>query len=148
MPENDQDKRMNSSGDPDMLEQLLVMAAERAAQREAEDALKKGFVTREQINQALTTFGTQLEERIVAAVQTSLMPQVEELAKKAMNVTDGRKSTILTSDEERDNDPIAYIIKKGRDLGVDAFDDIDKRLIWGVTHAALTDKMTFDPREE
>ncbi len=76
------------------------------------------------------------------------MPQVEELAKKAMNVTDGRKSTILTSDEERDNDPIAYIIKKGRDLGVDAFDDIDKRLIWGVTHAALTDKMTFDPREE
>ncbi|SRR6266851_122420 len=147
MPD-DQDKRMNSSGDPDMLEQLLVMAAEKAAQREAEDALKKGFVTREQINQALTTFGTQLEERIVAAVQTSLMPQVEELAKKAMNVTDGRKSTILTSDEERDNDPIAYIIKKGRDLGVDAFDDIDKRLIWGVTHAALTDKMTFDPREE
>ncbi len=147
MPD-EQDKRMNSSGDPDMLEQLLVMAAEKAAQREAEDALKKGFVTREQINQALTTFGTQLEERIVAAVQTSLMPQVEELAKKAMNVTDGRKSTILTSDEERDNDPIAYIIKKGRDLGVDAFDDIDKRLIWGVTHAALTDKMTFDPREE
>ncbi len=61
MPD-EQDKRMNSSGDPDMLEQLLVMAAEKAAQREAEDALKKGFVTREQINQALTTFGTQLED--------------------------------------------------------------------------------------
>src|SRR5260221_10767642 len=131
-----------------MFQTLLVQAAESAAKREAQDALEKGFVTRKDINLALAAFGEKLEERIVTAVQTSLMPQVEEITKKAFANDVGRKSTILTADEERENDPVAYIIKKGREQGVDAFDDVDKRLIWGVTHAALTDKMTFDPREE
>lgn len=132
----------------DLFMSLMVQAAEGAAKREAQDALEKGFVTRKDINLALTAFGEQLEERIIAAVQSSLVPQVEELAKKAADAGAGRKSTILTPDQERDNDPIAYLIKKGSEQGVDAFDDVDKRLIWGVTHAALTDKMTFDPREE
>jgi hypothetical protein len=132
----------------DMFQTLLVQAAESAAKREAQDALEKGFVTRKDINLALAAFGEQLEEKIVTAVQTALLPQVEELTKKAIGTSAERKSTILTEDQERDNDPVAYIVKKGREQGVDAFNDEDKRFIWGMTHAALTDKMTFDPREE
>src|SRR5690348_17981606 len=82
----------------DLLEQLLVVAAEKAAKREAEDALKKGFVTREQINAALTAFGEGLKTDIVTQIQEAVMPQVNQTVQKAMDAG-SRKSTILTPEE-------------------------------------------------
>ena len=65
----------------DLLEQLLVVAAEKAARNEADQALKKGFVTREQINMALDAMGQKLEtsivEKITAAIDTQVKTSVE-----------------------------------------------------------------------
>ena len=149
MPD-DQDKRMNPGGEPnsDFLEQLLVMAAEKEAQKAAEDALRKGFVTREQINAALTTFGAQLTEqiqqKIVESVTSAIMPQVEEVVKKAAGT---RKSTV-TPEEDFETDPVAFILKKGHESGPESYTDVEKRVIWEVTHKALIQGMEFDNREE
>src|SRR5260370_27509819 len=129
--------QQNTSPNPDLFAQLLTAAAERAAQDQAEDALKKGFVTREQINQALTTFGEQMEASIVEKITQALLPQVQDAVKKAEAVAVGKKSTILAAEDERDADPIAYIIKKGREQGAESYDDTEKRIIWDLTHRAL-----------
>src|SRR5271169_6012815 len=94
-----------SNGDPDLLEQLLVIAAEKAATREAESALKKGFVTREQLNAGLNAFGEQLQASIVQQITETLMPQVQESVQKAYG-DNQRKSTVATPEDERDADPI------------------------------------------
>jgi hypothetical protein len=126
----------------DLLEQLLVVAAEKAAQREAEDALKKGFVTREQINNALTAFGEQMKGEIVDEITAKLLPQVQESVKKAASEMGGvRKGTVMTPEDERDENPVSYVIKKSREFGPEALDETDKRIIWAVTHKALTDGM-------
>ena len=131
----------------DLLEQLLVVAAEKAAKQEADQALKKGFVTREQINQALATFGeqlsTDLEDRIVEKITQALMPQVEQSVKKAAEGAGIRKGTIVTPEDERDADPVGYLLKKGKELGPEAYDDTDKRIIWGLTHKVLTQGMSM-----
>ena|SRR6266487_2901443 len=126
----------------DLLQQLLVTAAEKAAEREAEDALKKGFVTREQINAALATFGEQMETSLVEKIAQALMPKVDEAVKKAA-VSD-KKSTIETPEDEREADPVAYLLKKGRELGAEAYDDVDKRIIWELTHKGLSQDMKVE----
>ena len=145
MPE-DQDQRNQTP--EDLFQTLLVQAAESAAKREAQDALEKGFVTRKDINLALAAFGDQLEQKIVESVKAALIPQVEETVQKAVIPAGQRKSDVLTPEDEREADPIAYIIKKGRELGPEAFDDVDKRLIWGVTYEALKRGLSLDDREE
>lgn len=125
----------------DLLQQLLVVAAEKAAKREADDALKKGFVTREQINAALTAFGENLtntiEGSVVDKITAQLLPQIQETVKKAAADAGMRKGTVQTPEDERDADPIAYLIKKGKEQGPDSYTHEDKQLLWGVTHAVL-----------
>src|SRR5690348_10437867 len=126
----------------DLLEQLLVVAAEKAAKREAEDALKKGFVTREQINSALAAFGDGLEDRIVDRIIREMQPKTETIVQKALSTSDySKKSTVLTEEEERDADPVQYLLKKGRTLGPEAYDDTDKQIIWALTYKGLAQGM-------
>ncbi len=146
MPENFVPPEQPTEEKGDLLEQLLVVAAEKAAQREAKDALQKGFVTREQINAALTAFGenmtANLETSLVDKITAQLLPQIQESVKKAASDAGMRKGVVQTPEDERDNDPVAYLLKKGKELGPEAFSDEDKRLIWGLTHVALTDGMS------
>lgn len=148
MPENFVPPESQTEDRGDLLEQLLVVAAEKAAKQEARDALQKGFVTREQINAALAAFGenmtTNLENSLVDKITAQLLPQIQDSVKKAAQDAGVRKGTILTPEDERDADPLAYLIKKGRELGPEAFDETDKRIIWAVTHKALTDGMDND----
>lgn len=128
----------------DLLEQLLVVAAEKAAKTEAETALKKGFVTREQINAALAAFGDGLENRIVDRIIEQLAPKTESIVKKALDSDERlgqRRSTVMTAEDERDADPVAYLLKKGRTLGPEAYDDVDKQLIWALTYEGLAKDM-------
>lgn len=144
-----------TEGQPnDLLEQLLVVAAERAAKQEAEDALRKGYVTREQINMALDTFGKNLEERLAENLLTRLDDRMETAVKKAVESDEalakaaGRKSTILTPEDERAADPVAYLLKKGREKGPESYDDVEKRIIWEMTYKVLSTGMIEDQRDE
>lgn len=125
----------------DLLEQLLVVAAEKAAKQEADNALRKGYVTREQINSALAAFGDGLEDRIVSRILTEMAPRTESIVKKALDSDPVRKSTVVTETDERDADPVAYLLKKGRTLGPEAYDDVDKQVIWALTYAGLSKGM-------
>lgn len=125
----------------DLLEQLLVVAAEKAAKQEADNALRKGYVTREQINLALAAFGDGLEDRIVSRIISEMQPKTESIVQKALANDTGRKSTVPTEEDERDADPIAYILKKGRTLGPESYDDVDKQLIWALTYKGLAQDM-------
>ncbi len=139
----------------DLLEQLLVVAAEKAAKQEAEDALRKGYVTREQINMALDTFGKNLETRMAESLAEQLGSQIEAAAKKAVESADlvgaTRKGTVATPEDERDADPVAYLLKKGRtaaSTGKDPeYDDTEKRILWEMTYRALSSGMILDQRE-
>ena len=144
---SDEQKPTLNQTPEDLFQTLMVQAAESAAKREAQDALEKGFVTRKDINLALTAFGDQLEQKIVESVKAALLPTVEEAVQKAAPAGQ-RKSTIATPEEEREADPVAYILKKGREVGPEGYDDIDKRIIWGLTFESLKRGMEFDPREE
>jgi hypothetical protein len=142
MPDNFVPPERMQEPQGDLLEQLLVVAAEKAAEKEARDALQKGFVTREQINAALTTFGSQLETDVVDKITAQLLPQIQNTVKKTLDESGmSRKGGPRSPEEERDDDPVAYIIKKGRELGPDAYDDVDKQLIWGLTYEALIEGM-------
>jgi hypothetical protein len=125
----------------DLLEQLLVVAAEKAARQEADSALRKGYVTREQINAALAAFGDGLEDRIVNRIVTEMQPRTEGIVQKALQSDPGRKSVVQTEADERDADPVAYLLKKGRTLGPEAYDDTDKQIIWALTYAGLSKGM-------
>lgn len=131
----------------DLLEQLLVVAAEKAAKREAEDALKKGFVTREQINAALSAFGEGLKTDIVTQIQEAVMPQVTQTVQKAMDAG-SRKSTILTPEDELEADPVKYILKKGREQGPESYTDEEKRIIWALTYKGLAKGMKDQAEED
>lgn len=141
MPEDFVPRESPTEEKGDLLEQLLVVAAEKAAQREAKDALQKGFVTREQINAALAAFGenmtTNIKTTIVDEITAQLLPQIQESVKKAASDAGMRKGTVLSPEDERDNDPVAYLIKKSKEVGPEGLDDEDKRLIWGITHSVL-----------
>jgi hypothetical protein len=142
MPDNFVPPERMQEPQGDLLEQLLVVAAEKAAEKEARDALQKGFVTREQINAALTTFGAQLETDVVDKITAQLLPQIQNTVKKTIDESGlSRKGGPRTAEEEREEDPVAYIIKKGRELGPDAYDDVDKQIIWGLTYNALIEGM-------
>ena len=139
--------------DGDMLTALLTTASERAAKREAEEALKKGFVTREQINAALGELSTNLETNISQKVGASLQDLVETAVKNAITVDKNgavRKGTLLggQSLDEREADPVAYLIRKGKEQGPESFDEVDKRIIWAMTFKALSTGMIEDQREE
>lgn len=138
-----QSQEQGKTDQGDILEQLLVVAAEKAAKREADDALRKGFVTREQINAAFAAFGDGLENRIVERMLTELAPKTESIVKKALDGDErlSKKSTVLTPEDERDADPVAYLLKKGRTLGPESFDDTDKQIIWALTYAGLAQDM-------
>ncbi|SRR6266568_968706 len=142
------DVTQGSGSADDMLQTLLLSAVDKAAKREAQDALEKGFVTRKDINLALAAFGEDLQTKIVTSVQEMLMPKVEEAVQKATAVAGDRKSTIATPEDERETDPIAYLLKKGKDVGPDAYDDVDKRLIWGLTYKALGRGLEFVEEDE
>jgi len=153
MPENNQETKPN-----DFLENLLTEAASRAAKEEAEQALKKGYVTREQINMALDSFGAKLEETLADKLLGVLEDNVQAALKKALENEElltkagARKSTIITPEEERDANPIAYLIKKGRTaLAANeepSYDQVDKDLIWAITEKALSQGMTIDQNEQ
>lgn len=133
----------------DLLEQLLVVAAEKAARNEADQALKKGFVTREQINMALDAMGQKLEtsivEKITAAIDTQVKTSVESTLETAPGL---RKSTVITPEDEREADPVKFILKKSREQGAEALDDDEKRIVWGLTFAALSQGMKDAAEEE
>lgn len=152
MPENVQDQKPN-----DFLESLLTGAAERAAKIEADEALRKGYVTREQINMALDQFGATLEatlaDKILGAVETQIQNSVAKaLSSDEMLQKAGlRRSTVLTPEQERENDPVAYLLQKGRSnkgAGFDQFDQVDKDLAWELTKMGLQQGMLIDLREE
>jgi hypothetical protein len=122
----------------DLLEQLLVVAAEKAARNEADNALRKGFVTREQINLALDAMGQRLENSIVEKITAAIDTQVASKVSSTLEATAGmRKSTVQTPEDEREADPVKYILKKSREQGAEALDDDEKRIVWGLTFAAL-----------
>lgn len=135
-------------GQSDLLESLLVVAAEKAAKKEADEALRKGFVTREQINSALSAFADNLENTLVEKITEALGSQVTTTVQKALDAPGMRKSTILTPEDERDADPVAYILKKGREQGPEAFDDTEKRIIWELTYKGLSKGMKDSEDEE
>ncbi len=154
MPE---DKKETQEQPKDLLEQLLVVAAEKAAAQQAEDALRKGYVTREQINMALDTFGKNLETTMAETLLGHLEDKMAAAVKKALESdetlakTGLRKSTIATPEDERDADPVAYLLKKGRtaaSAGKDPdYDDVEKRILWEMTYRALSSGMILDQRE-
>lgn len=125
----------------DLLEQLLVVAAEKAAKEEADQALKKGFVTREQINGALTAFGAQLKSDIVDEITAQLLPQVQQAVQKTVSESGLSRKAVVTPEDAFEDDPFAYILKKGKEQGPESFSDDEKRFIWGLTHKALTEGM-------
>jgi len=131
----------------DLLEQLLVVAAEKAAKQEAQDALRKGFVTREQINSALAAFGESLKTDIVAEIQQAVMPQVNQTVQKAMDAGT-RKSTILTPEDELEADPIKFILKKGKEQGPESYTDDEKRIIWALTYKGLAKGLSDSGEED
>jgi hypothetical protein len=152
MPDpNDQDQNQQDiSGD--MLEQLLAVAAEKAAKREADEALRKGYVTREQINMALGELKNNTESELVNKFKEILPEMVELSVRKAITVDEQakRKGTVLGSSptlDDRENDPVDYLIRKGKELGPDSYDDVDKRILWAVTHKALSLGMIEDQGE-
>lgn len=133
----------------DLLEQLLVVAAEKAAKKEAAEALTKGFVTRGDINAALSAFGDGLESRIVEKIAESLMPKVVETVKQTVETTPGlRKSTVATPEDEMEADPVKFMLKKAQSEGPDAYTQTEKDILWGLTKAALSAGMNYDEREE
>lgn len=149
MPEDFLPTAPNNEPAGDLLEQLLVVAAEKAAKKEAQDALVKGFVTRGDINAALASFGDSLEDRIVGKISDILAPKIAESVKQTVEATPGlRKSTVLTPEDEREADPVKYILKKSREQGAEALDDDEKRIVWGLTHAALSEGMREVAGEE
>lgn len=122
----------------DLLEQLLVVAAEKAAKKEAHEALTKGFVTRGDINAAFAAFGDSLEDRIVGKISDLLMPKVQAVVKETVDATPNlRKSTVLTPEDERDADPVKFILKKSREQGPESLDDAEKRVVWALTYKVL-----------
>lgn len=155
MPDETQDTQTQTTViDGDMLAQLLTTASERAAKREAEEALKKGFVTRDQINMALSQLSENLEATLADKLGTNLSTLVEQAVKQAITVDDKtgmvRKGTLLggISLDEREADPVAYLIKKGKELGPEGYDEVDKRIIWAMTYKALSQGMIVDQTEE
>lgn len=137
----------------DMLEQLLTVASERAAKKEAEEALKKGFVTREQINTALMQLSENVEATLSEKLGANLSELVEKAVKAAITVDEKgglRKGTLLggVSLDEREADPVAYLIKKGKELGPENYDEVDKRILWALTYKALSTGMILDQDEE
>jgi hypothetical protein len=147
----EEDPKQVISGD--MLEQLLSVAAERAAKKEADEALKKGFVTRDQINTALSQLSENVEHTLAEKLGANLSTLVETAVKAAITVDAStgklRKGTLLggVSLDEREADPIAYLIKKGKELGPESYDEIDKRILWAVTYKALSSGMILDQDE-
>src|SRR5258707_15485036 len=131
-PQDDNDQK-------DLLESLLVVAAEKAAKQQADDALKKGFITREQLNAALGVFGDTLETNLVEKLATALTPQIDSSVKKGLEGQAVKKSTIPTQEDERDADPVAYILKKGKKVRPDAYYDGDKRISWAHTDKGMAD---------
>src|SRR5260221_10911405 len=129
-PQDDNDQK-------DLLESLLVVAAEKAAKQRADDALKKGFITREQLNAALGVFGDTLETNLVEKLATALTPQIDSSVKKGLEGQAVKKSTIPTQENERDADPVAYILKKGNEVGPEAYDDVGKRIICALTYNGM-----------
>ena len=152
MSENTQEGLEVTQIDGDMLGQLLSVAAEKAAQREAEQALRKGYVTREQTNLALAQLSENLEGTLFNKITESLGDLVEQAVKKAVTVDEEgrRKSTIEggTSLEAREADPVSYLLRKGKEQGPESFDDVDKRIIWAMTYKALSQGMILDQNEE
>lgn len=153
MPDEIQEQPQTTVIDGDMLTQLLTTASERAAKREAEEALKKGFVTREQINAALGQLSENLEATLADKLGANLSELVEKAVKSAITIDEKggvRKGTLLggVSLDEREADPVAYLIKKGRELGPEGYDDVDKRIIWAMTYKALSQGMIVDQTEE
>jgi hypothetical protein len=137
----------------DMLEQLLTVATERAAKKEAEEALKKGFVTRDQINTALGQLSENVEATLAEKLGANLSELVEKAVKAAITVDEKgglRKGTLLggVSLDEREADPVAYLIKKGKELGPESYDEVDKRILWAVTYKALSTGMILDQDED
>jgi hypothetical protein len=152
--EDNKDDQQTQTLTGDYLEQLLTVATEKAAKAEAESALKKGFVSREQINVALTELSTNLESSIVNKINESLSPLVEKAVKNAITIDEKsgqmRKGTLLggLSLDDREADPVAYLIKKGKEQGPESYDDIEKRIIWEVTKKALAVGMIEDQAED
>ncbi len=151
MAELEEAQKQEISGD--MLEQLLSVAAERAAKKEADEALKKGFVTREQINAALSQLSDNVESTLSEKLGANLSDLVEKAVKAAITVDEKgglRKGTLLggVSLDEREADPVAYLIKKGKELGPENYDEVDKRILWAVTYKALSTGMILDQDED
>lgn len=134
-------------GQGDLLEQLLVIAAQKAAENEAKQALEKGFITRKDFNDALTAFSVQLEESLIPKIVAAVSPTISNTVQKAMEPS-LRKGTIRTPQDEFEEDPVKYLLKKGETDGPEAYTDAEKRIIWGLTYAGLSMGMREGEGEE
>lgn len=107
------------------LEELLN---EIVGKPEPEDKTAVKAITLEQLKSVLTEY------------QTSFDQAVEEKVQKAFETTRGagvgRTGTVLTPEQERENDPKAYIVKKAAE-DHEALSPEDKALIGGLTYEAL-----------
>lgn len=154
MPEDIQTQ--NPPQDEDLLEKLLAGAAQREADKKMKELESKGVVTKAELSTVLKEFGTQLTETITSAMTEQLTksmgnrqaPEATEPPedKGGEAVQKGqRKGTIQGAFDPRADNPIRYLIQKGR--AGQEFDDLDRALVWGLTEKGFTQGMSHEDIE-
>jgi hypothetical protein len=155
MPEDIQTQ--NPPQDDDMLEKLLAGAAQREADKKMKELEEKGVVTKAELSTVLKEFGIQLTETITSAVADQIkkatppeaaqptdpdqQDQGQQVQKAGQQVGQ-RKGTIQGASDPRSDNPIRYLIQKGR--AGQEFDDLDRALIWGLTEKGFTQGMSYE----
>lgn len=142
----------NPPQDDDLLEKLLAGAAQREADKKMKELESKGVVTKAELSTVLKEFGVQLTETITSAVADQIKkaapPETQPPESKggegeSERIQKGqRKGTIQGSSSPRDDNPIRYLIQKGR--AGQEFDDVDKALIWGLTERGFAQGMVYN----
>jgi hypothetical protein len=146
----------NPPQDDDLLEKLLAGAAKRETDKKMAELESKGVVTKAELSTVLKEFGTQLTETITSAVVDQIkkaappeaapptdpdQPEGQRQGQQAVQKGQ-RKGTIQSSSDPRSDNPIRYLIQKGR--AGQEFDDLDRALIWGLTEKGFTQGMSHE----
>lgn len=130
--EDTQEEPMNE----DILKLLAEMNAKLSAPAET---IQKG-VSEEEMATALAKQAEEFKAILAGAVETAVKETEDKLTKafEAQRVGQGRSGTVVTEADEREGDPLAYVLKKSRDEnGLD--DPMDRDLAWKLTQRALVD---------
>lgn len=141
----EQNLPQNPPTQDDLLETLLAGAAERAAQKQMEEIAHKGTVTKAEFSTALGEFENRLLGRIdevfaqKATPAESVEPETEQ-PEQVQKAGSGRRSTVQGTSDPRSDNPVRYLIQKGQKG--EAFDDLDKSLMWELTRKGLSQGMS------